>query len=156
MKKTLEVIRILLVSPETLLLVLMAGLFVWKDLWLVYIGRNLLEHDDVTTWMPVLPISLCGGTIFLAFKLTEPKGGGNNKALYDWPDYWRLEYRRNIGIGWCSVSALIMLVAWIFRDDLTLAWVGGLFVSAIGLAVISSSSLLFATFVLKRLSVELN
>ncbi|QBG48156.1 hypothetical protein EGM51_12415 [Verrucomicrobia bacterium S94] len=155
MRKSLEILRILLVSPELLLLALIACLFVWKDLWLVYVGANLLEHDDVTTWMPVLPISLCGSSIFLAFKMTEPKDG-SNKALYDWPDFWRLEYRRNIGIGWCSVSVLSVLVAWIFRDDLSLAWVGGLFLSAIGLAVISSSSLLFATFVLKRISAGLN
>ncbi|NLX24350.1 MAG: hypothetical protein GXY61_00090 [Lentisphaerae bacterium] len=155
MKRILEIIRILLVSPEALLLVVIAGLFIWKNLWLVYIGKSLLEHDDVTTWMPILPISLCGGAIFLAFKLTEPKDG-SNKALYDWPEYWRLEYRRNIGIGWCSVSVLTVLIAWIFRDELSLAWVGGLFVAAIGLAVISSSTLLLATFVLKRLSAGLS
>lgn len=150
MKKVVEVFRILLVSLEALWLLLVAGLFVWQDLTLVFFGRILLEHNDVTTWMPALPITLCGTACFLAFKLTEPKDG-SNKALYDWPDYWRLAYRRNIGIIWCGIAVFFAVVPWMFRDELSLEWVGGLFLIAIGLAAISSASLLFASFVLKRM-----
>jgi hypothetical protein len=150
MRKTLEVIRIVGVSFEALWLVVIVALFTWKDLWLVFIGRNLLEHDDVTEWLPALPMALCGTAVFLALKLTEPKSK-NNKVLHEWPDYWRLAYRRNVGIIWCCTAAFIAVVPWIFRDELHYEWVGGLFLLAVGLSVISSGSLLFATFVLKHI-----
>jgi len=153
MKRALETLRIVVISIEAFWLVLMTYLFLHHGSLLAWLGENLLKHNDVTQWMPIVPFSLGGSSVWLSFKLLSPKDG-SNRSLYDWPDYWRLEYRRNIGIVWCGVACLLVLIPWIFREALGNQWVGGLFLASIGIALISSASLLFAAFVLKQIVEE--
>ena len=148
MKRIADVLRIILVSVETLWLLAVVSLFLWRVTWLSFVGQSLLKHEDVTTWMPVLPVALCGTAFLLVFKLLAPTEA-HNKILYSWPDYWRLEYRRNIGVAWCVLSVVLVLVAWIFRAELSSEWIGGLFVASIGLATISSGSMMLGVCALK-------
>lgn len=148
MRKTSDVLRMLLVSPEVFWLLAIISVFLWKDAWLSFIGQSLLKHEDVTTWMPAIPVALCGAAFLLVFKLLAPSEA-NNRLLYNWPDYWRLEYRRNLGVAWCVFSVALALIAWIFRDSLSSELVGGLFLISIGLAVISCGSMMLGACKLK-------
>lgn len=153
MRKIGEAIRILLVSFETIWVLVMLYLMCQQGRFLALLGKNIFENDESRQVITALPFTLCGAACFLSFKLLAPKDG-SNKMLYDWPDYWRLEYRRNIGIFWCGVSCALVLISMIFHKELGLLWVGGLLFSSVGLAVISSASLLFGAFVLKQIVEE--
>jgi hypothetical protein len=148
MRRVLDFFRMVIISWEFAWLLLIVLIFQRKDLWLVFVGRNLLGNSDVTTWMPAIPTALCGTTFFLVFKLLAPSAA-NNKLLYEWPDYWRLEWRRNLGVAWCVVSVMLVVTAWIFRAELSLRWIGGLFLASLGLALISSGSMLLGACKLK-------
>lgn len=153
MKKAGEIFRILLISFETVWVLIVLYLMCQQERFLVLLSENIFKSDEARQIVTALPFTLCGAACFLSFKLLAPKDG-SNKILYDWPDYWRLEYRRNIGIFWCGVSCFFILIPLIFREELGSLWVGGLLLSSVGLAVISSASLLFGAFVLKQIVEE--
>ncbi len=152
MKKMFEIIRIVGISVESLWIVIVFALFSWERLWLIYLGRNLLASDDTIKWLTGVSTALLGSVVFTAFKLTEPRSE-RDAVLHQWPDYWRLAYRRNVGIVWCGCAVVLASVPLVFRKELPLEWIGGLCLAAVGLSIISASSLLFSVFTLKHIVV---
>lgn len=149
MRKVMEFFRVFFVSPEFLLSLL---------LWLTYryvpqgfkvLGENIMAHDDVITWLPVLPLSLCSTAVYFAFKLQSPVNGSCRK-LYDWPDYWRLKLRRNVSLFWPVLAGATVIAIWILRSEMKPAQIAFLFSLSIGVALVSCGTQLFASFELKE------
>jgi hypothetical protein len=153
MGKVTEFLRVLFVSLEFLLCLLL--LLAYQNGYQVFhaIGENILAHDDVVTWLPILPISLCGTAVYLAFKLLSPVSS-SCRTLYDWPDYWRLKLRRNVSLFWPLLAGITVVSIWILRSEIKPAQIAFLFSLSIGVSLISCGSQLLASFELKEMLEE--
>lgn len=150
MKKIIEVLRIFIVSLEFLYVVCLICFAYYFPLFFERLGKVLLANSEMMKWLPVAIISSCGISFKLAWRLTKPLSE-SNRILYDWPDYWKLKYRRNIALVFSGLMALLATYLWIFSSNFTPFMLGFLFLISIGISTIVISCLVLASFTLTEI-----
>lgn len=153
MPKILDVLRMVVVSFEAVYsVVLSVALWLFPDVFR-RLGIAVSQDGEIVKWIPVVPLAACGVAFALAWRLTTPLNG-SNRVLFDWPDYWRLKYRRNLSLVLSWLAAGIAICLWIFARSLTALMLGWLFALALGLSLIVVGCLCFATFTLREIVEE--
>lgn len=150
MRGVAEFLRVALISFEFLFLLIVSGAAWLKPDWWVFVGNSLRSQADVLSWIPVIPLALCGVAFQLAWKLTTPLDA-SSRELMDWPGYWRLKMRRNFSFFLSVAIAALAAVIWIFSASLDAFWLGVATVICLVLAGINAGCMFIAALTLREI-----
>ena len=141
MSKVKDVLRFLFISPEFMILLAIAGVYLTYPDPLSWVGAALKANSDALAYWPTIPIGLTVYAFSRGGKLLHPREAESNRDIYDWPDFWRLKSRVIASVVICSLASLLALFTWLAADQLSMAAIG------IG-AVLSMSIAATSTFLL--------
>ena len=138
MKRILDILKLTIISPETLFLLLMY--FFWKNdySFLTLLGEKIRSNEEVWKYVPVLPFLFSGATFKFSSKLRAPLENSSNKELYEWPGYQKVVDRVIASIIICILCCAVSLVIWIFSNEIPQAMLGMLFLSSVVISGIST------------------
>ena len=145
-----EVLRIIIISPETLviLLVVVASNY-WTKLFEVT-GQHFISKDKLWEFIPTIPLGLLYYGWNLSSQLQSPIESAN-RELYDWNLYWALKYRIIAAMAWAGLSAMCSVIIWIFSSELTAFVLGLLFFASVGVSIVVVVTETLALFALKEI-----
>lgn len=153
MRKCIDMFRMIFVSLECVFVIGLC-LVAWHfPNIIITIGDIMRSENVLMNWYPILPIGICTYSFKLAWQLTTPLPT-SNRILYDYPNYWRLQYRRNMSLIICIMMALIVLCVFLCESKLSDFWLGFLFAMSLGLSVVVILCLAFARLKLKEIVEE--
>ncbi len=150
MRKFLDIIRIIFVSPELLMIIVITILYVEFQSYFLMVGEKLLSNESWLKYIPTIPGMLLMFSVKYSWKILKPSGE-TNKILYEWKDYWRLKYRVIISIGICFLCTCLSFYNWIFIGDSSKALFALLTAISIVVALIVVGTLLLAAFRINEL-----
>lgn len=150
MKLIGEAIRTVAVSYECLFVLVVFIVQYFAPGFFRFLGNAIMGDSEVIKWIPAIPLALCAFCFTLAWRLTTPLDG-SNKELFDWPDYWRLKMRRNLSLAFSILCAGGACGLWIFSKLLTHDWVGFVFVIVLGVTVINTGCMAYASFTIREI-----
>lgn len=127
MTRVIDVVRSVLVSPETaaLLFTFLAYIY-WPAPYLLLatqVGTDLKSGAEIAAF----PLSLIGLTYSLSSDLLSPQGA--RKRLLDWPDYWMLKVRVVVALAFCAMCLGMSLVGWYLMAAARSLWGSALIVA---------------------------
>lgn len=151
MKRTKKFLLALLVSPEIVVLLLVAFVFAHYPGLIDELGKKLLSDSEVWKYMPTLTLLFSGAAFGLSSKIRAPLENSSNKLLYEWPLYPLLVDRVMISLGFSGICGALGLALWVFGQSLTTTVVGTVFVGATGVSATTALTMLFAHQKLREL-----
>ena len=149
--KLLEIAKLLIVSFETLfLLILIAALHYYPNLF-EQIGNQFANNNEIWKFLPTIPLLICAFSIQYAWKILIPINGASNRILHKWPNYWKLKYRVIASIFICIACAMISVFIWIYASNLSVKIIGAAFIASCSIALIVAFNQLLAAFKVREL-----
>ncbi len=149
MKKLTELLRIVVISPEMLILLIAGTIALYFPQAFIFIGEKFKTDEKLWEFIPVIPFAIFSFIVYLSFQLQAPVESAN-RELYDWELYWALKYRILVALVWAGLASLISLLIWFLSKTYTPAILGWLFISSISLSVIVAGTAILALFSLKE------
>lgn len=153
MKKLFDILRMIFISFEFLFFLCLIAIDRLIPNLLVELGNDVSKNQEALKLATTVIISICGGSYWIAWKLTAPLQG-SNRILYDWPDYWRLSYRRGLSFIYTTIMGIVALKLWISATTLSPQMIGFLFALSLGESLIVLGCLAFASFTIKEIVEE--
>ena len=150
LRRFVEVLRIVFISPEIVATLIIALLFMYWPQPYVMIGSKFTSNSKLWEYIPVIPIGVFSFSIYLSFQLQAPVESAN-RELYDWELYWALKYRIIAAIFWAGSSVMLSLALWFISTELSNVLTGCIFIEAITLSVIVAATEIMALFTLKEI-----
>ena len=115
------------------------------------LGDSITNDSEITKWLPVIPLGLSAYCcVDLTWKMITPLSS-SNKELYDRPEGWRVKMRWYFSLFLSLVCAAIAIALWIFSKALSHGQIGGLFILALGLSLINTGCMIFASIALRTI-----
>lgn len=113
--KTIYYTRVLLISPEFLVLMMSLCLFLLFETDLRLLFGDIKLNEKVIDWAALAPVAVLGWTISVAREVLFPNDV-NQKALHEWPDFWMLKTHFNVGFLIAVCTAIACLVVALTSD----------------------------------------
>lgn len=149
--KLIETIRILLISPECLLLLLATAIYIYYPAPFIDIGNQFRNNNEVWKFIPTIPLTICGFSIQYAWKILFPKENESNHLLLTWPNYWKLKLRVLSSVILCVACVLSALYIWIYSNTLKEKELGAIFVVAVTVSITVAFNQFLAAFKIREL-----
>lgn len=152
--KMLYFLRVFFVSYEFAFLASCLACYMLTKNFLVEYFPLPSLNEDAIKWAMIFPAGIAGWTLKEGVRVLFP-GDKNEKALHEWPDYWRLKIHFDVGITNNILFAIPCFIIWILSALNTLvgAWV---FVSFAGALSINAFSFYSAKIHLKSALIRLD
>jgi hypothetical protein len=150
MKKVWDIAISILISPEVLAIVATFAAFEFFGEPLQSLASRLKDRQEPIKWLSLLPVGLLINLVRDRSSLLFPKGA-KAQLFQEWPLYWMLPNRYFISVVMTLACAVTTVVFWVFAVDLSIASNLGIFIGAILVSVIASSTHFIATFTLRRI-----
>jgi len=150
MKRILEVFRIVIISPE---LVLLLAVICAASNWPMpfeCLGKKFVSKEKLWEYIPIIPMALFVYTVGLCRQLQYPVAGAN-RDLNDWDQYWALKYRIIAAMLWSFLSATFALAIWFFSSEIPLPVIGCIFIASLVLSLVVSFTCILAFFALREI-----
>lgn len=151
MIRLLEVLKIIIISFETLFVVIVAAIYFYSPENIVSIGNHFKNNNDIWKFIPSIPLILCGFSVQYAWRILVPLGGNSNRTLHEWPNYWKLKYRVIISVILCGACVLSTVSIWIFSSSLSALMVGTIFIASIVISLTVAFNELLAALKVREL-----
>ena len=151
MMRLLETLRIIIVSFETLFVLIVVAIYLYFPEIFIAIGNHFKSNNDIWKFIPSIPIILCGFSVRYSWKILMPLSGSSNRTLYEWPNYWKLKYRVIMSIVICSICVLSTVYIWIFNSSLSALTIGTIFIASIIISLTATFIQLLAAFRVREL-----
>lgn len=148
MKRILDNLRIVVISFEALWVV---GCFLINTRYSTFLGNiaeRVLKSDSLTVVIWVAPVGLLVYSMSVVRLLLSPDGD-RHRRIAKWPDFPRLWDRTIIALAWCSIAFVPLLITAILKDKISVSTVGFAIAMGLGVSVISTGSLYFASLKIK-------
>lgn len=136
-KQLLDFLRFILISPETLILLVIIVCSHYFPSYFVIIGSSVKKYSDVWRWMPGIPGFCAAVSYKLYWKILTPLDNSNTKALYEWPEYWKLKHRVVATLIICVMITIASIIIWFFSDNFSDYSLGIIFASLVAVPVVS-------------------
>lgn len=152
--KAIYFLRVFFVSYEFAFLVLcLAGYMLSQQFLSAHFPLSNLNEDAVK-WAMIFPAGIAGWTFKEGVAVLFPSDK-NEKALHEWPDYWRLKVHFDVGITNSMLFTIPCFIVWIMSALNTLigAWV---FVGFAGALSVNAFSFYTAKIHLKSALIRLD
>ena len=150
MRRLLEIVRIILISPEVVvLLATVAALQYWPKFF-IFVGDSFTKKEKLWEYIPVIPVGVLIYIIGLASQLHTPEDKAK-RELFDWDLFWMLKYRIIVMLLWALFAAVSSLVLWTCSTALDPKTVGAVFLASLVLAVMTAATGILALFILREI-----
>lgn len=150
MKRLLDFLRALFISPEFLFILISVALYKFNFQLFSKIGSRIQEENKIWEYLPFLPFLFTSAVIKISYTIRSPLEK-NNKILYKWPLYTYLKNRVYVSIFICILCCLSGFYIWFFEDIKDLALVGVIFFDSIFISGITALTNLLASQKLKEI-----
>jgi hypothetical protein len=149
MKYVGDALRMVFISLEFVFVLAVYVATQIQPRFLQFLGDSIAGNVEVTKWLPAIPLALSGGCfVTIIWKIITPLNG-SNRELYDWPGYWRLRMRCYFSLILSAICATVAVSIWIFVKVIPTEWIGILFLTSLGVALITVGSMAFASFAIR-------
>jgi len=152
--KMLYFLRVFFVSYELVFLAFcLAGYMLTRQCFSAYFPLLTLNEDAIK-WAMIFPAGIASWTLKEGVAVLFPSDK-NEKALHEWPDYWRLKVHFDVGITNSILFTIPCFIVWIMSALNTLvgAWV---FVGFVGALSVNALSFYTAKIHLKSTLIHLD
>lgn len=127
MKRALDILRMLFVSPEFLVITIVGFMYFYAKDFLTTLGTLFKSNDEIWKFLPTLPILFSGIAFNISNKVRAPFEGMNNKKLYKWPEYHRIIDRVTLSKIYCLLCGAGAISIWIFCKQLPAIIISSIF-----------------------------
>lgn len=151
MKRTFDILRAVVISPEAVFIAVFALLVNLKPGIFISLASRINTADDLIKYLALIPASI---TVILMTKKDDLLFPDQHQAYYllqKWPNYHLLLDRYWICIFWGILCSIPTLSIWIFDGDLTEYITFSLFFCGILTPIITLLTFFTATITLKRI-----
>ncbi len=149
--KIVDLKRLILISPEFLIGLLVFYLFNEYPEVFVNITTKVKEESNITDVVSALPFSFVAVSYHLGMGVIRPGDEEENKVLYEWPYYWMLEHRFYGSLVICILCSLSIIWLYINPTNLGDAALGGILVAAISISATTVFLLAIARVTLRKI-----
>jgi len=152
--KVIYYLRVFFVSYEFAFVALCVALYLFlKEILSKYFPLSSL-NDDAVNWAMLFPVGISGWTLKEGVSVIFPSEK-DEKALHEWPDYWRLKVHFDVGVFNSILFVIPCLVVWLLGVLHTLngAWV---FIGSAGVLSINALSFYTAKIAVKSALIRLD
>lgn len=118
MKRFLDILRMLFISPEFLIILVILSMNLYAKIFLTTLGSQFKINDEIWKFLPTLPFLFSGIVFKISNKIRVPFESSSNKVLYEWPGYQRIIDRVNLSKFYCILCCAGALSIWIFCKQL--------------------------------------
>lgn len=150
MRRTLDFLRLVFVSPELVLALLPIAIYTYTPDWADLL---LAPMSDGLRWglsAAGLSFAMLAFSYKESFELLSLSGG--KKVLIDWPDYPKLKMRILVAFAWCLLGAVACVCAtWMVAKSLQPLFGVTLMISGLLAAAASTATIALARFSLREL-----
>jgi len=151
MKRVKSLLFCIFVSPELLVILLVAVGLIYSPESMGTLGKKLKSDSEVWKYMPTLTLLFSGAAFGLSSKIRAPLENSSNKLLYEWPLYPLLVDRVLVSVAFAVVCGATGLSLWIFGQSLTATTVGIVFLASTGVSATTAFTMLLAHQKLREL-----
>jgi hypothetical protein len=150
MKRLKDYCRFVLISVETLWVLLCISIFLTHPSWLEKIGVDLQKDDKSIEVVFALPAVILAFSFALAKSILFPSKS-LKKELKQWPDYQGLWDRVIFTMITLCISTLVGGILWVWRTTIPSDWLVSLTAICIGISGIGLISLALASLFIRRI-----
>lgn len=148
MKRIIDILRVILISPEFLILLIVLVLQIYKADWLILIGKQFQSNNEIWKFLPTLPMLFTSLVFKFGKNIRIPLE--NNKQLYQWDEYYRITDRVHIGIYISILSSIGAISVWLLIDIISNLYIGIIFISSIGISGFSALTMYLASISIRE------
>lgn len=116
--RTIYFLRVVLVSPEALLIGI-AGL-VWYHFSadLSHLAATISLNDEILEYLMVVPVGLA---VWVANELRQllQEDKGTTRLLVAWPDYWKLKLHLWVSLIYAVIFVCLSIAPWVVRSGIS-------------------------------------
>lgn len=127
MKRTLDIMRMLFISPEFLVILIICSMNLYTKDFLTLLGSQFKTNDEIWKFLPTLPLLFSGLAFTISNKVRAPFEGKNNKSLYEWPGYQGITDRVTLSKIYCLFCGAGAISIWIFSKQLPAQFISSIF-----------------------------
>ena len=149
--KIMDLKRLVLVSPELLIGVLIFYLFRESPEFFEKITLSIKGDSKVSDMVSALPFAFVALSYKLGMGIIRPGDEEENKILYEWPRYWMLEHRFYGSLIICILCSIAVIGFYVDPTGLSDAALGAIFVGAISISGITIFLLATARIILRKI-----
>jgi len=147
-KRIIDILRVILISPEFLILLIVLVLQIYKADWLILIGKQFQSNNEIWKFLPTLPMLFTSLVFKFGKNIRIPLE--NNKQLYQWDEYYRITDRVHIGIYISILSSIGAISVWLLIDIISNLYIGIIFISSIGISGFSALTMYLASISIRE------
>lgn len=151
LSKLLDLKRLLLVSPEFLCVLAIALLAHRNPGFFETVALSVRSAKGLPSFLGGLPLVLVGVSYKLGTDVLRPGDEEENKVLYQWPQYWALEFRVAVSLVLCGVATGVMALFYLNPLDWSPATSGAMFVGAMLVPVMTVIPLAAAKMAIRKI-----
>ncbi|WP_018868363.1 MULTISPECIES: hypothetical protein [unclassified Thioalkalivibrio] len=149
--KIIDLKRLVLVSPELLMGVLVFYIFRESPELFEAITLSLKGGSNLYDIVSALPFAFVALSYKLGMGVIRPGDEEENKILYEWPRYWMLEYRFYGSLIICILCSIAVIGVYVNPTGLSDAAQGAILVGAISISGITVFLLATARIILRKI-----
>ena len=151
MKRVIEFFRVIVISPELLIVLLVVIFAEYSPMPIVKIGARIKSDQELWKYLPVIPTAILVWAFTQAKDILFPHGSSSNKELLDWPLYWKLKLRVLISMGWMLFSVISALAVWFFKNDVSELGIGIVFCISVSVSLVVAVSMWLAMLMIRQI-----
>lgn len=148
MKRIIDILRVIFISPEFLILLIVFVLQIYKADWFILIGKQFQSNNEIWKFLPTLPMLFTSLVFKFGKNICIPLE--NNKQLYQWDEYYRITDRVHIGIYISILSSIGAISVWLLIDIISNLYIGIIFISSIGISGFSALTMYLASISIRE------
>lgn len=150
LRRAIELIRVVVVSPEMAIVMIGVAVRTFFPLWLDIIGNKLLTNEKLWEYVPLIPSGVLAFVVYLSFQMHAPVEE-TNRELYDWKLFWTLKSRILVSLTWALAAAAAGVVTMVFSSELQVTTLGQLLITALLVSITVAATDIMAFFILKEI-----
>ena len=153
MRYVVDLLRCVFISPETSIVAVIGLVLLHRPEWLSLVGSSAREQVEFLGFLLSTPSALTVVCVKTGDAVLS-HGHSLDRALYQWPQYWRLKLRVLLAMVMCGLASGASVFFWIFGHLWSDAAVGAAFVAAVLVALASTSSVFLAKLKVREILTE--
>lgn len=145
MKRFVDAIRLVAVSPEAVLALIPFAIYAYVPALADVLIKPMKDGIGFGLAAVGIPLAMLAFNYKEGFELLSPSGG--RRVLLEWPDYFMLKSRVVAALAWCTIGALGGIVAvWMVANDFLPRLAIAILVAGILAASASTATIALARF----------
>jgi hypothetical protein len=151
MKRVLDWIRLVIISPEFVIILLILVIACWRPSLVAAVGDRLKTDNKPVEIVFGLPLALLAANWGLAWKILFPSDSLKAR-LAEWEHYQALWDRVVFGLALSGLATVVAVVCWLCKADIPSARLGSLMLITIGVPTVVLPTFALAALTIRRIT----